>query len=80
MSLEGYSRVLGFLLAGYFFGNIPIVQDNFQFVVLAIIGLSFFAVFSIIIGTIRSLRTCPVPSDDERRAIEEIDDLKFKKD
>jgi len=36
-----------------------------------------FAVVSIIVGTIRSLRTCPVPTTEERRAIEEIDDLEI---
>lgn len=32
--------VAGFTLAGYFFGNIPAVKENFSLVVFAIIGLS----------------------------------------
>lgn len=69
--------VSSFLLAGYFFGNIPIVRDNFQIVVIAIIALSFFAVFSIILGAVRSFKPCPVPSADERKAIDALDDLEL---
>lgn len=36
----GIGWVLLFTLAGYFFGNIPIVQDNFEIVIFAIIGIS----------------------------------------
>lgn len=74
----GILWVLAFLLAGYFFGNIPIVRDNFQIVVLAIIGLSIFAVLSIIIGAIRSFRPCPVPASDDRTAIDALEDPGFK--
>ena len=34
-----------FLFAGYFFGNIPFVQENFGLVVIAIIGISVLPVF-----------------------------------
>jgi membrane-associated protein len=46
--------ICGFILAGYFFGSLPIVQDNFSLIVYAIIGLSLFAVGSIIVGMVRS--------------------------
>jgi len=46
--------ITGFVLAGYFFGSLPVVQENFSLIVYAIIGLSLFAVASIIVGMIRS--------------------------
>jgi membrane-associated protein len=36
----GAAWVLSFLLAGYFFGNVPIVQQNFHYVIVAIILIS----------------------------------------
>jgi membrane-associated protein len=36
----GIAWVAGFVLAGYAFGNMPIVKRNFQYVILAIIVLS----------------------------------------
>ena len=39
--------VTAFLWAGYFFGNLPVVRDNFSLVVLAIIGVS---VLPIVVG------------------------------
>jgi membrane-associated protein len=38
------SWVLSFLLAGYFFGQLPAVKRNFQFVILGIIGVSLIPV------------------------------------
>ena len=38
--IGGFAWVTGFLLLGYFFGNIPIVQDNLILVIPAIIVLS----------------------------------------
>lgn len=38
--LGGMAWVLGFVLAGYWFGNLPSVRRNFQWVILAIIILS----------------------------------------
>jgi membrane-associated protein len=36
----GVAWVLIFLLAGYFFGNLPVVQEQFHYVVVAIIAIS----------------------------------------
>ena len=52
--------ILGFTLAGYFFGGIPIVQQNFNYIIYAIIALSLFAVVSIVVGVFRTVHTCTV--------------------
>jgi membrane-associated protein len=36
----GFTWVFGFVLAGYFFGNIPIVRNNFSIVIMGIIAIS----------------------------------------
>ena len=36
----GFVWVVGLVLAGYFFGRIPIVQENFETVILGIIAVS----------------------------------------
>jgi membrane-associated protein len=58
--------VLLFVLAGYFFGNLPIVQENFNYVIYAIIALSLLAVASIIVGVFRSVRQCPVENPGKK--------------
>jgi membrane-associated protein len=40
--------ILAFTLAGYFFGSLPIVKDNFSYIIYAIIGISLIAVGSIV--------------------------------
>ena len=45
--------ISGFVLAGYFFGSLPVVKENFSLIIYAIIGLSLFAVASIIVGMVR---------------------------
>ena len=51
--------ISGFVLAGYFFGSLPVVQENFSLIIYAIIGLSLFAVGSIILGIVRSSKPDP---------------------
>lgn len=36
----GFAWVFGFVLAGYFFGNIPIIRNNFSLVIMGIIAVS----------------------------------------
>jgi len=56
--------ILAFSLAGFFFGGIPIVKENFSYIIYAIIALSLFAVASIIVGVFRTVRACP-PDENE---------------
>lgn len=49
----GFVWVFGFTLMGYFFGNIPIVKENFSFVVVAIVVLS---VVPVVLEFIKSQR------------------------
>ena len=48
--------ICAFVLAGYFFGSIPVVKEIFSLIIYAIIGISLLAVGSIILGIIRSAR------------------------
>lgn len=50
--------VTTFLLAGYFIGTIPIVQENMSLVALAIIIISLFAVGTLILEVLRFFGTC----------------------
>jgi len=43
-----------FTLAGYFFGSVPVVKENFSLVIYSIIGISMVAVASVVIKMIRS--------------------------
>jgi membrane-associated protein len=51
--------ILAFSLAGYFFGSIPLVKDNFSYIIYAIIGISLLAVGSIVLSVFRSMKECP---------------------
>jgi membrane-associated protein len=59
--------VLGFVLAGYFLGSLPIVQENFSFIIYAIIGISLLAVGSVIIGMFRSVHPSPIEEQTEAK-------------
>jgi len=62
--------ICAFIGAGYFFGSIPIVQQNFNLIIYAIIILSLFAVASIVVGMFRVMRTgssIGEPENDENK-------------
>ncbi len=63
--IGGVLWVFAFTLVGYFFGNLPIVQDNFGLMIYAIIGLSLFAVVTIILGMARSLGKGGPPENEQ---------------
>lgn len=48
--------ILGFTLAGYFLGSIPVVQQNFSYIIYAIIGISLLAVGSIVYNILRAVK------------------------
>ena len=58
--------VLGFVLAGYFLGSLPVVQENFSLIIYAIIGISLLAVGSVIIGMFRPAQ--PSPTEEKTEA------------
>ena len=51
--IGGCLWILAFTFAGYFFGGLPIVKENFSLVIYAIIGASFLAVASIVANVLR---------------------------
>jgi membrane-associated protein len=59
--LGGIAWIFSFLLAGYFFGRIPVVQEHFDLVVWAIIIISLIAVVSILAGVIQFARNRDAP-------------------
>ena len=63
--IGGVLWICAFTLSGYFFGSIPIVQENFSYIIYAIIGISLLAVGSIIFGVIRSVREYSAEKNDE---------------
>jgi membrane-associated protein len=40
--LGGFTWVIGFVFVGYFFGNIPVIKNNFSAVIMGIIAISVF--------------------------------------
>ena len=54
--IGGAAWVCAFIMAGYFFGNLPVVQDNFSLIILLLIGLSLIGVISIILNMFRSFK------------------------
>jgi len=48
--------ICAFTLAGYFFGGLPIVQENFSLIIYAIIGISLLIVGSIVLNVFRSMK------------------------
>jgi membrane-associated protein len=59
--------ILSFTLAGYFFGGIPIVQENFSYIIYAIIAISLVAVGSIVLSVFRSVKGEPEEAGTKRK-------------
>lgn len=59
--------ISAFTLAGYFFGSIPIVQENFSYIIYAIIGISLLAVGSIVWSVFQSVRGDPEDAGTETK-------------
>jgi membrane-associated protein len=57
----GFTWVTLFLLAGFWFGNLPVVADNFSLVILAIIGLSLLPIAIEFLKARAEKRRAPVP-------------------
>ncbi|MBK8800180.1 MAG: DedA family protein [Anaerolineales bacterium] len=65
----GIAWVLIFTLLGYFFGNVPFVQHNFEYVIIAIVLISVLpAVWEIVAEKTRSRQTTPAVVAPEESA------------
>ncbi len=65
----GVAWVLIFTLLGYFFGNVPFVQQNFEYVIIAIVAISVLpAVWEFIAEKTRSRNELPVATVPEESA------------
>lgn len=65
----GVAWVLIFTLLGYFFGNVPFVQQNFEYVIIAIVAISVLpAVWEFIAEKMRSRNELPVVTVPEESA------------
>jgi membrane-associated protein len=52
--LGGFTWVIGFVFVGYFFGNIPVIKNNFSTVIMGIIAISVFpAIIRLVKGRIK---------------------------
>ncbi|HVN73353.1 MAG TPA: VTT domain-containing protein [Methanoregula sp.] len=54
--LGGVLWVCLFLIGGFFFGNLPFVQQNFSLIVYAIIAVSFIAIIPVLVRFLQSLK------------------------
>jgi membrane-associated protein len=61
--IGGIVWVVLLVLAGYFFGNIPVVRKNFSFVILAIIAVSTLPIVFEYVRARRRPRPMPVPHE-----------------
>ncbi|NMB79670.1 MAG: DedA family protein [Methanomicrobiales archaeon] len=58
--------ISAFTLAGYFFGGIPIVKENFSYIIYAIIALSLVIVGSVVMSVYRSMNACREAEPDTK--------------
>jgi membrane-associated protein len=58
--------ILAFTLAGFFFGGIPLVKENFSYIIYAIIGISLLAVGSIAWSIFRPAPACTDPDMENK--------------
>jgi membrane-associated protein len=63
--IGGVAWVIGFLLAGYYFGNFPVVKRNFSLIILAII------VISLVPPVVEFLRQVPLVTRRRAKAVRE---------
>ena len=65
--IGGCLWIVAFTLAGYFFGGLPIVKENFSLVIYAIIGISLLAVASIIVQMFRHNAPCDTTAEAAKK-------------
>jgi len=64
--IGGFLWIVAFTFAGFFFGGLPIVKENFSLIVYMIIGISLLAVASIVIQVLRHPAAEKEPSDPRK--------------